>query len=53
MSNPRNRDLDKPWNDTCRRSDQFEPWDDPMKKDDPFACWNQIDGQGNYEEECK
>ena len=50
---PRNRDLDKPWNDTCRRSDQFEPWNDPMKRDDPFACWNQIDGQGLYEEECK
>ena len=53
MSEPRNRDLDKPWNDTCRRDDVFEPWNDSMKKDDPFACWNQIDGQGLYEEECR
>ena len=50
---PRNRDLDAPWNDTCRKNDQFEAWNDPMKRDDPFACWNQIDGQGLYEDECR
>jgi len=53
MPDPRNRDFDKPWNDTCRKTDPFEPWNDPMKRDDPFACWNQIDGQGLYEEECR
>ena len=53
MPDPRNRDLDKPWNDTCKREDAFEPWNDPMKREDPFACWNQIDGQGLYEEECR
>ena len=49
---PRNRDLDKPWNDTCRKDDVFEAWNNPMKRNDPFACWNQIDGQGLYEDEC-
>ena len=52
MSKPRNTDVTKPWNDPCYKDDPSKPWNDSCRKDDISACWNQIDGHGDYEEEC-
>jgi len=52
MNDPKNKDPFEKWNDPMYRDDPSQPWNDPFKRNESWACWNQLDGQGEYRDEC-